>query len=967
MGACYHRLCRASLVPLLASALAFCAAAARAGPPAATADDPASQAASSGNGSGLGALLERLGVGSLGSQVPGLAAPRGAPAPPPGPAGSASFEDRPEWRPLTILPRGDHSAVYDPARGRMIVLMGAGYFHSLYPDTLPERGVDFFNDAQALALTGEPRWTALPVLPHGHRSLAAAIFDPIHDRVIVHGGFDIAPVDGPPGFSCGAWDDLWELEFSPTPTWKEIQPAGPRPSGRYGHAAIYDPVRKRALFFGGTQHDPDVPYCWRNTLLADLWELSLEGAPAWRQIAESGEVPTPGLQGTAFYDPARDRMLLVVKDSVWAMTLDPAGTWTRLATTRGDPSIPDGPAALDQSRDRILVFSGTVAWELPLAGPLNWRRVDAQGTPPPDLRRSSVMWDPQGDRLVVFGGVPNWAVGIPTDETWFLSFRDGPRWESALPREPEMVMHKAVYDPVRDRVIAVGGSATPGAWAFSLAAPGHWTELTASGPYPHVPRAGHGAVYDAKRDRVLVYGGVMMGPTAFEPQADTWALSLTGTPSWSLLPAAAGPDQACAFFSLVLDPRRDRLLLFGGRDEAGTARNDVWQLALGDPAANWEHVDVSGTAPTPRFYHDAIYDPVRDRMLVAGGTENGTPYWLTQLWALEDLGGAPRWTLLDANGPMAEAASLVYDPVRDQAILLSGYQGQRATWACQLEGGIYWTPLDWHWPDWDDMLPILRTFHASVYDPVRDQVVVSGGFGRGYYRQDVNLRDVWALVFGEPVRDLAIDIRPGSEENVVNPGSNGVLPVAVLSDALFDATTIDPASVKLAGAGVRVRANGSPMAFRQDVNGDGRADFVLHVESSELKLAPGDTIAKLTGMAPGNTTVRGSDHVRVVGGARPPKPGPAPLEAEPVVAPALLAVRSLPGSGLRVSLALRPDAPAALDLLDIAGRRVRGLALEGGTGTREVRLGDGALTPGVYWVRLRQVGLTFTRKAIVLR
>jgi hypothetical protein len=218
------------------------------------------------------------------------------------------------------------------------------------------------------------------------------------------------------------------------------------------------------------------------------------------------------------------------------------------------------------------------------------------------------------------------------------------------------------------------------------------------------------------------------------------------------------------------------------------------------------------------------------------------------------------------------------------------------------------------------------------------------------------------------VRDVTVDIRPGDPENVVNPGSNGVLPVAILSEERFDATTVDPASVKLAGAGVRLKNNGSPMAFEQDVNGDGRADLVLHIECANLALAPTDTIARLTGMAPGNLTVRGSDRVRVVGNARTPKPGPMPLAADGVAAPALLAVRPLPGGGLRVSLALRPGEPAALDLVDVAGRRVARLALVGdGSGSRDERLGDASLTPGVYWVRLQQAGQVFVRRAVVLR
>jgi len=51
---------------------------------------------------------------------------------------------------------------------------------------------------------------------------------------------------------------------------------------------------------------------------------------------------------------------------------------------------------------------------------------------------------------------------------------------------------------------------------------------------------------------------------------------------------------------------------------------------------------------------------------------------------------------------------------------------------------------------------------------------------------------------------IEINIRPGSEENCIHLGSNGVIPVAILSTAEFDATTLNPANIFLAGANVRI-------------------------------------------------------------------------------------------------------------------------------------------------------------------
>jgi hypothetical protein len=85
-------------------------------------------------------------------------------------------------------------------------------------------------------------------------------------------------------------------------------------------------------------------------------------------------------------------------------------------------------------------------------------------------------------------------------------------------------------------------------------------------------------------------------------------------------------------------------------------------------------------------------------------------------------------------------------------------------------------------------------------------------------------------------RNVLIDIKPGSYPNSINLGSNGVVPVAILSEPDFDATLVDPGTVSLAGAGVAVRGKGSRLlAHEEDVNDDGLLDLVLQVETENLK------------------------------------------------------------------------------------------------------------------------------------
>ena len=52
-----------------------------------------------------------------------------------------------------------------------------------------------------------------------------------------------------------------------------------------------------------------------------------------------------------------------------------------------------------------------------------------------------------------------------------------------------------------------------------------------------------------------------------------------------------------------------------------------------------------------------------------------------------------------------------------------------------------------------------------------------------------------------PTIEVEIDIRPGSDVNPVNPGSKGVIPVAILTTPAFDALSVDPLSVAFGPAG----------------------------------------------------------------------------------------------------------------------------------------------------------------------
>ncbi|MBI4454937.1 MAG: SBBP repeat-containing protein [Acidobacteria bacterium] len=111
---------------------------------------------------------------------------------------------------------------------------------------------------------------------------------------------------------------------------------------------------------------------------------------------------------------------------------------------------------------------------------------------------------------------------------------------------------------------------------------------------------------------------------------------------------------------------------------------------------------------------------------------------------------------------------------------------------------------------------------------------------------------------------VVIGIKPGSFPNSINLGSGGTVPIAIFSTTTFNARTIDPITVTLASAPVKLRGQGTPMTSIQDVNGDGLLDLVVHVSTEALQLAETDTQATLQGTTADGSCITGVDTVRVV-------------------------------------------------------------------------------------------------------
>src|SRR2546422_7377796 len=308
-----------------------------------------------------------------------------------------------------------------------------------------------------------------------------------------------------------------------------------------------------------------------------------------------------------------------------------------------------------------------------------------------------------------------WLVAAPTVAR---SSPDG-SWQNFTPAPPRTA-GAGIYDPVRERMVFFGGNDTAGYQSGDVAmlslAPGEtgWKVDYLGGP---VERWGHSAIYDPDGDRMVIFAGYSLDPYPGGQSHfynDVWALSLSGSSAWTHLMPTGTPPNIRREHSAIYDPVRKRMIVFGGYSFSSTY-GDVWALSLvGTPA--WTQLTPAGTPPSPRYAHSAIYDPVRDRMLVFGGNDGAMQSDMREL----SLSGTPTWTQLTPSGsppPARDRHTAVYDPGLDRMIVTCGFDGTRYfndSWSLSLTGTPQWNALAPLGP-----LPQGRASHVAIVDPVR--------------------------------------------------------------------------------------------------------------------------------------------------------------------------------------------------------------------------------------------------------
>lgn len=352
-----------------------------------------------------------------------------------------------------------------------------------------------------------------------------------------------------------------------------------------------------------------------------------------------------------------------------------AGVQQDAGTQTTDAAIPDAGTVVDSGTPD----AGTPDAGTPDAGTPGWTKLFE--TPPSRSTHRTFWWAPTKD-LRIFSG--NHATG-PIQDAWRwngAAFTQMPLPESDLPERKNSSM---ALDEVHQRLYVFGGtwSGYPkdgGSYTVKVLGDFRSWDGTAwrdeyafqdGGAHP-TARGGAAMGYHPPSNQLVLFGGTDNAT----PNDETWLNTGNG---WSVMVPDGGPRPSPRFnCHLVYDESRQKLVMFGGQTSSALGQpinfDDTWEF----DGTSWRDATGAGPHPTGRGHSAMAYDPSRQKVVMFGGARHFAP--LPAGSSLDDFwewNGA-QWSPIAVTGkkPGARtAASLAFDPVRQKLVLYGGFDG----------------------------------------------------------------------------------------------------------------------------------------------------------------------------------------------------------------------------------------------------------------------------------------------------
>ncbi len=393
---------------------------------------------------------------------------------------------------------------------------------------------------------------------------------------------------------------------------------------------------------------------------------------------------------------------------------------------------PDGRAnlmmAYDSESDVVIIYGG---WNEPLPYELGdtWSYdyntntfVNMSPASAPPVREVSAMaYDSQSDRIIMFGGLEDYETSLMRNDTWAYDYNTN-TWTDMSPANAPSPRNAfgMVYDSESDRIILFGGLPHSNeTWAYDFET-NTWTQMSpANAPSPRYFPA---MAYDEESDIVILFGGRSIDAK----ESDTWSYDCN-TDTWTELSPAANPVGRRAH-SMTYDDESDRIVLFGGSDDADIALGDVWHFDYN--TETWSQA-TPDYGPYARLRHTLAYDSESDVVIAFGGTH--TSYYEGPMiandttWAYD--ANEEHWRQIS---PITQAERndimMAFDSESNMTIIFGGRDNMPATKIAKDITWAYDASIDAYF----NMSPVLTPGPKSngfmVYDAQSDVCVVFGGF-----------------------------------------------------------------------------------------------------------------------------------------------------------------------------------------------------------------------------------------------
>ncbi len=123
-----------------------------------------------------------------------------------------------------------------------------------------------------------------------------------------------------------------------------------------------------------------------------------------------------------------------------------------------------------------------------------------------------------------------------------------------------------------------------------------------------------------------------------------------------------------------------------------------------------------------------------------------------------------------------------------------------------------------------------------------------------------------SLFGADPSSSMQIDIQPETETNIIKRNSGRVIPVAIMGSPSLDVVSINPRTITLKGVDVMLVGKSDKSLCKQvDINADGHADLLCDVRTTGFRVNEGSYTIRLKAETYDKTSLRGTDHLRIVG------------------------------------------------------------------------------------------------------